>query len=95
MVFRVLGCILLLSFASTAQSLFDAIRNNDLTAIQVAKPETVNTPGRMGLTPLMHAAAFGSVDAQSLKESRDDMGGGGIAPLAGFHHVGPLGVDVQ
>ncbi len=66
MQFRVFGCILLLSFASSAQSLFDAIRNNDLKAIQAVTADAVNTPGRMGLTPLMHAAAFGSVDAIKL-----------------------------
>lgn len=63
MPFRALGCILLLSAASWGQNLFDAIRNNDLAAVRAAKADVLNAPGRLGMTPLMHAAAFGSVEA--------------------------------
>ena len=44
-------------------SLFDAIRNNTLTAVT---PETVNTRDRRETTLLMYAAAYGSLDTLTL-----------------------------
>ncbi len=48
------------SYAQNSASLFDAIRSNDLATLRNAPPQTVNAPGRLGLTPLMYASAFGS-----------------------------------
>lgn len=59
-------CIQLIASPLLGQSLSDAIRNNDLTAIRAVKPEAVNTPGRLGLTPLMQASVFGSLDAMKI-----------------------------
>src|SRR5260221_902868 len=63
----VLGLALSLpGVAQDTNGLFEAIRKNDLTAIGSAKGEALNAPGRMGLTPLMYAAAFGSLEAIQL-----------------------------
>ncbi len=63
MPFRILGFIFFVSLISWGQDLFDAIRSNDLAAVRAAKGEALNAPARLGMTPLMYAAAFGSVDA--------------------------------
>ncbi|MCX6606903.1 MAG: ankyrin repeat domain-containing protein [Acidobacteria bacterium] len=60
--------LFLLTFAAsaypqTAVSLFDAIRSNDLATLRATQTPAVNIPGRLGLTPLMYAAAFGSQEA--------------------------------
>ncbi len=60
--------LFLLTFAAsvypqTAVSLFDAIRSNDLATLRATQTPAVNVPGRLGLTPLMYAAAFGSQEA--------------------------------
>jgi len=45
--------------------LFQAVRNNDLSRLKSAASDraTVNVRGARDVTPLMHAAAFGSVEA--------------------------------
>ena len=55
--------LLTLSTSSDAQTLFDAIRANELATLRASSGPAVNAPGRLGLTPLMYAAAFGSHEA--------------------------------
>lgn len=51
--------------AEGADAVFAAIRNNDLNAVRryAADPARRETAGRLGTTPLMYAAAFGSLEA--------------------------------
>lgn len=51
--------------AKAETGLFQAVRNNDLARLRsaVAEKTGVNTRGPRDVTPLMHAAAFGSVEA--------------------------------
>ena len=53
---------------STADELFQAVRKNDLAHLkkQIKNGAGVNTGDKRGGTLLMHAAAFGSVDAMKL-----------------------------
>ncbi len=53
---------------STGVDLFDAIRRNDLAVLKTGlkKGADLNARDRRGATPLMHAAAFGSLDAMKL-----------------------------
>ena len=51
------------AFAQPSATLFDAIRSNNLATLRAAPEITINAPGRLGLTPLMYAAAFGSQEA--------------------------------
>ena len=55
--------LLTLSTSSDAQTLFDAIRANELATLRASSGPAVNAPGRLGLTPLMYASAFGSHEA--------------------------------
>ena len=55
--------LLTLSTSSDAQTLFDAIRANELATLRASSGPAVNAPGRLGLTPLMYAAAYGSHEA--------------------------------
>src|SRR5579872_108537 len=50
-----------------SESFYQAIRNNDLPALRsLLKTEDVNTKDKHGTTPLMMAAAYGSIDAMNL-----------------------------
>ncbi len=51
------------AFAQPSATLFDAIRSNNLATLRAAPEITINVPGRLGLTPLMYASAFGSQEA--------------------------------
>lgn len=58
--------LFLTGVASAApEDFYSAIRNNDLAKLrELAKDAgAVNVPGRMGTTPLMYAATFGSVQS--------------------------------
>lgn len=54
--------------AHLIQSLFDAIRNNNMTLIKkrIVGMENVNAPNKDGITALMHAASFGTPDTVKL-----------------------------
>ncbi len=49
--------------AQPVAPLLDSIDRNDLTALKQVAVEAVNASGGLGLTPLMYAAAFGSLEA--------------------------------
>ena len=66
-------CLALTATAATyaadlPDEVFSSIRSNDLAAIRryAADPASRDIRGRQGFTPLMHAAAFGSVDAMRI-----------------------------
>src|SRR5581483_10451171 len=66
------GCLVLVTFcaigsAADDKTIFSAIRNNDLAAVKTfaAHRENVNLRGPRDSTPLMYAAAYGSL--QSMK----------------------------
>jgi ankyrin repeat protein len=63
----VFHCLLVMTAvqAQAGADLFAAVRNNDLTALQTAIAERadLDAPGPRGVTPLMHAAAFGTTEA--------------------------------
>ena len=66
--FRVCALLVCLAFTALAQSpsdrFYQAIRNNDLAALaSFLKNTDVNTTDPRGSTPLMYAAAFGSLEA--------------------------------
>src|SRR5690348_14641966 len=49
---------------SPSENFYKAIRNNDLPALtRLTKSSDVNTKDERGSTPLMYAAAFGSLNA--------------------------------
>src|SRR5205085_210069 len=51
----------------TSDRYYQAIRNNDSSSLRaLVKTADVNTPDKHGTTPLMYAAAFGSLDAMKL-----------------------------
>lgn len=54
--------------APQPQTLFQAIRNNDIALIrrQLSEGADVNARGKNNATPLMQAAAFGSIEAMRL-----------------------------
>lgn len=67
-----LAALLSLSFPgasdTSADQIFQVIRNNDLAALkrQLADGADVNSRDRKGVTPLLYAAAFGSTEAVKL-----------------------------
>ena len=51
----------------TSNHFYQAIRNNDLAVLRVLlKAADANTKDKRGTTPLMYAAAFGSIDAMNM-----------------------------
>jgi len=65
----VLIALSVLTVAAQEQSdrYYQAIRNNDLTSLRgLLKTADVNTKDQRGTTPLMYAAAYGSLDAMKL-----------------------------
>lgn len=62
----ILGTCALLA-RDTSDRYYQAIRNNDTASLRVMlKTADPNTADKRGTTPLMYAAAFGSVDAMRL-----------------------------
>lgn len=65
-------CVLVLAGCAieaqdTSDHYYEAIRSNDLPALQrLNKSSDVNTPDKRGTTPVMYAAAFGSLDSMKL-----------------------------
>ncbi len=55
-----------MSLAAQTPDLFQAVRNNDLAALRKAVKADLAVKDRRGATLLMHAAAFGSLDAMRL-----------------------------
>src|SRR4051812_16103134 len=54
--------------ATTAQDFFRVIRNNDLAQVRELSrnPSTLKTGDDRGITPLLYASAFGSLDAMRI-----------------------------
>src|SRR5579871_1828719 len=75
------------SRAATVQDFFHAIRANDLAQVRELSrdPSTLKSPDDKGVTPLLYATAFGSVDAMRiLLEAGADVNAGeaqGATPL--------------
>jgi ankyrin repeat protein len=112
----VFGCLLWMTAvqaqahaqAQVGTDLFVAVRNNDLRALQtaIAAKADLNTPGPRGVTPLMHAAAFGSpqavkmlIDAGANVNATDGFGATALVWAAGdaakARMLVEAGADVQ
>ncbi|MCX6595293.1 MAG: ankyrin repeat domain-containing protein [Acidobacteria bacterium] len=57
--------------AQPAPGIFEAIQRNDIAAVKAAPADQVNATGPLGLTPLMAASAFGSLEAIQALLERD------------------------
>lgn len=62
------GVALFCAIGSAEEPVLEAIRAGDSGALRAAaaKPDTVNRPDRLGITPLMYAAAFGNAESLAI-----------------------------